>query len=452
MDDLRRSGEREGPVADGEDAATPPEPPAPPSDSIPDVPPAPPGDARSGPPPVPAPELGIEGPLSRAAATALLDRAAELMASADYREAAIHYRRVVGFDDAAVTAAALLGLGQALYRLDEDESAVATWKSVLELPETPSTYRAWREVAAARVREDDLNGAIAAYRQADRRAPAEDKAEIANRLGWLAKETGNSGASRRYFSKSRGAGPAFPLPWLIIGLTVVVSFMAFSGQGSFLVELLILDKSAVADGEYHRLFSVTLLHGNYLHLFFNMYALFIAGPIVEVLYGSRLMGLFYLLCAAAGSVASFVTSDASAVGASGAIFGLFGILLAASRTHHPALDRRSRSLVGQLGTLILINLVFGFVVPGIDNAAHIGGLVAGLWLGFLLVPGRVPTLRSLWQNKQASSAQSMVLPALGVAALVAAIVVGVVVGTGLRDGQGVAAEPRDAAGSVRSAG
>ncbi|MBA2314253.1 MAG: rhomboid family intramembrane serine protease, partial [Chloroflexi bacterium] len=348
----------------------------------------------------------------------------------DYRDAAIHFRRVVGFGDHAVTAAALLGLGQALYRLDEDEGAVATWESVLELPDTPSTYRAWREVAAARVRSGDLNGATAAYRQADRRAPAADKLEIANRLGWLAKETGNAGASRRYFARSRGSGPAVPLPWLILGLTVAVSFLAFSADGSFLFDLLALDKVAVADGEYWRLWTVTLLHGSLLHLFFNMYALYLAGPIVEVMYGSRLFLLFYLVCAAAGSVASFVFGAGNlAVGASGAIFGLIGVLLAASRTHHPVLDRQSRSFVGQLGTLILINLAFGLAVPQIDNAAHIGGLVAGLWLGFLIVPGRVPTLRSLWQGAGGAPARSMVLPALGVAVLVVVIAAGVIVGS-----------------------
>ena len=79
--------------------------------------------------------------------------------------------RVYGFDDPEVTAAAMLGAGQARYRMDDEASAVAIWEKILELPETPSTYFAWREVAAARVRDGDLQGAIAAYREADRRAP-----------------------------------------------------------------------------------------------------------------------------------------------------------------------------------------------------------------------------------------------------------------------------------------
>ena len=377
-------------------------------------------------------ELPPPGPLSREQARELLDRAAELLASGDYKEAADHYRRIVGNDDANVTAAALLGLGEALYRLDQADAAVATWEAVLELPDTPSTYLAWRNVAAARVREGDLKGAVAAYREAERRAPPQDRAEIATRLGWLAKETGNVGASRRYFARGRGGGPAFPLTWLIIGLTVVVSVAAMSLGGDRILTTLELDKRAVAAGEYYRLWSVVLVHDptSLLHLGFNMYALFIAGPLVEQLYGSRLFLAFYLLCAAAGSVASFVFgSEVPSVGASGAIFGLFGVLLSASRTHHPVLDRRGRSLVGQIGTLILINLAFGFIVPGIDNSAHIGGLLAGLWLGFLFVPGRVTTLRNLWQRPGDTAGGTALLPAIGVAALVGVLAVGVVVGT-----------------------
>jgi membrane associated rhomboid family serine protease len=393
---------------------------------------SPPPEAGDGRPVDASPNLDDlpPGPLTRETARAILDRAAELVGSGEYADAARHYRRIVAFDDAPIAAAALLGLGESLYRLDQDDAAIATWESVLELPETPSTYQAWRNVAAARVRAGDLKGAIAAYREADRRAPAQDKAEIATRLGWLAKETGNTGASRRYFARGREAGPAFPLTWLIIGLTVVVSFIGFSQEGDFVQSTLGLDKARVAAGELYRLWSVTLVHGDWLHLLFNMYALYLAGPIVEQLYGSRLFALFYLLCAAAGSVASYVVTQENAVGASGAIFGLFGILLAASRTHQPVLDRRGRSLVSQIGMLILINLVFGFIAPNIDNAAHVGGLVGGLWLGFLIRPGRVTTLRGLWQRPAGDpdAGATGLLPAIGVAALVVVLAVGVVFG------------------------
>jgi membrane associated rhomboid family serine protease len=388
--------------------------------------------------PEPAPELFTDDPLSRDAARAILDRAAELLAEGDYRDAGVHYRRLVAFEEPAVRAAALLGLAEVLYRLDQDDAAIATWESILELPETPSTYQAWRNVAAARVRERDLSGAISAYREAERRAPPPDRAEIANRLGWLAKETGNTGAARRYFAKGRGTGPAFPLTWVVIGITVVTSMMARAAGGEVFFDSLALDKVALADGQLWRLWTVTLVHGTLLHLGFNMIALYMTGPIVEQIYGSRLFVLFYLLSAAGGSVGSFLFGGpAISVGASGAIFGLFGVLLAASRTHHPVLDRQSRGLVGRIGTLILLNIVFGFSVAMIDNAAHIGGLIAGLWLGFLIAPGRVTTLRSLWRPPASDAPQggSRVLPAVGVAALVAVLAIGVYLGmTGWRVG------------------
>jgi rhomboid protease GluP len=358
-------------------------------------------------PPPPAPlDPSASGRLTRDAALAMLQRGSELLAAGDFADARMHFYRVVGFDDPVITAAALLGLGEAHYRLDDEAQAVSSWNAVLELPETPSTYAAWRNIAAARVRDGDLNGAINAYREADRRAPAEDKAEIAGRLGWLNKETGNSRASQRYFARSRGDGPRITLTLLIIAVTSIISLTAlFSADGQALYELLQLDKPAVAAGEYWRLWSVTLLHGDLLHLAFNMYALYLAGTIVERWYGSLRFLAFYLACAAAGSVGSFVFGgDVPSVGASGAIFGLFGVLFAANRVHHPV-DRQSRGVVSQLMFLIVINIVFGFASGGsIDNAAHLGGLAAGLWLGALVPPTRVPTMSALWQRPVGSSA------------------------------------------------
>ena len=351
----------------------------------------------------PAPDVDrrVTGPLSREAAAALLNQGAAALEAGEFSEALATYQRVVGFDDPEVTAAALLGMAQSRYRMDDETGALATWEAVLELPETTSTYHAWRNVAAARVRDGDLSGAIAAYREADRRAPAADKPEIANRLGWLAKETGNVRASRRYFA--RGRGSVLPIAtYAILGITVAVSLTAmFSSDTKAIFDVLELDKTKVASGEIWRLWTVTLLHdpNNFLHLLFNMYALYLSGPIVERLYGSARMVVFYLVCALGGSLASFAFGSAApSVGASGAIFGLFGMLLIATRTHHPALDRASRNFIGQLGTILMINIIFGILAAGyIDNAAHAGGFVTGALLGIAFVPGKVATIRSMWQ-------------------------------------------------------
>jgi tetratricopeptide (TPR) repeat protein len=176
-----------------------------------------------------------DGPLSRELAAALLRNADELLAAGEFGEAAARYQRVVGYPDPAMTAAALIGLGEALFRLDREDAALATWESVLELPETPATYLAWRIIAAARVRDRDLEGAIRAYREAERRAPEEAKAEIASRLGWLAKETGDLGTARRYFSRARG-DLGFPLSYLIIGVTAIVSLTAESSRDGLLAD------------------------------------------------------------------------------------------------------------------------------------------------------------------------------------------------------------------------
>jgi membrane associated rhomboid family serine protease len=391
--------------------------------------------------PRPAPfEPPRTGPLSRDEALTLLAAGDDALRAGEFADAALRFSRVIGFDDAAVTGAALLGLGEARYRLDDEGAALIAWEHVLDLPESPATYRAWRNVAAARVRTGDLIGAIEAYREADRRAPDDDKPEIANRLGWLIKETGDPKGARRYFAKARGDGPLIPLATIVIAATVIVSITALiSAEGAFLFDALWLDKPRVAAGEYWRLFSVALLHGGWLHLFFNMYALYLVGPVVERWYGSARFGLFYLACTAGGSVASFVVGgDVPAVGASGAIFGLFGLLLVSSRLHDPV-DRQSRRLVGQLGMLILFNLGLGFAIPNIDNAAHIGGLLTGAFLGALVPPTKVQTMATLWQRPDASGTAHratvpvVILPlALGVVAAV--VVLGLAIGTAARIG------------------
>ncbi|HJW20843.1 MAG TPA: rhomboid family intramembrane serine protease [Candidatus Limnocylindrales bacterium] len=365
------------------------------------------------------------GPLDGSTARRLLDRARDWLERGEPAQAAAHFRRVIGHADAQLTAEAWLGFGDALFRMDHDADALRAWESVTQMPETPVTYRAWRQIAAERVRQGDIAAATKAYREAERRAPPGDRAEIASRLGWLNKEQGRTWTAGRYFARSRGTGLALSLSNLILAVTVVVSLIAILSPDTTLFDALALDRRDVVHGELYRLLSVTLLHANFLHLFFNMYALYLIGPIVEGIWGSRWFGALYLLTAIAASTTSVVFSPGPAVGASGAIFGLIGVVFAGTRFHHPVLDQRARAIVPQLGFLIVINLILGFSIGGIDNAAHIGGLVSGLWLGLVVPPGRVPTLRSMWQNlgSQSGAAPPLIVAA-GVLAVIAAILVG----------------------------
>ncbi len=135
-----------------------------------------------------------------------------------------------------------------------------------------------------------------------------------------------------------------------------------------------------------------------IHLATNMYALYIVGPLVERLYGpARFLG-FYAVAAIGGSLATFAFGDAAfGTGASGAIFGLFGAIFVATRLHRPVLDVRGRGIAGQIGFLIVFNIVIGFSLGFVDNVAHIGGLATGGLLAAAFVPGKVATMRSMWQ-------------------------------------------------------
>ncbi len=370
----------------------------------------------------------------------LLQRGQVLAEQGDWDLAAGTFARVVGNADPAMHTAALLGLAECRYRLDEEPAALQAWITATQAPENEFTWRAWKALAAARVRDNDVPGAARAYREAGRRAPASEQAEIQSRIGWLSKEQGDEGTAQRAFSRTRAAG--VPQPYVtygILAVTSIVSLLALFAATTEIRDLLWLDKGAVyADNEYWRLLTVALVHGSIIHLGFNMYALWIIGPIVEALYGPWRFLAIYILCIAAGSAASYVTSGNPAVGASGGVFGLFGALVVADRIHKPALTRNARNLTMQIGLLIGINLLIGFSLPNIDNAAHIGGLLAGAALGFLLVP-QGARLETFWSRPSSDPVsptgqppdpvrRTRPLRLAGVAAVVGVIVVLVALG------------------------
>ncbi len=373
----------------------------------------------------------------RATAISAIARADDLMEQSEPEQALPLYAWATGCVDRDVCAAGHYGLGNALYRVDRDIEARESWERATTMGETPVAYRAWRQVAAARVREGNLPGALDAYRQCEKRAPRQDRAEIASRLGWLNKETGNVGAANRYFSRSRGDTLSTFMTYLIIAVTVVTSLSAMSGALTFrgglnlssLEGQLALQPLLVAHGDFYRLLSVTLVHdpSDIFHLLFNMYALWYAGQLVERMYGPWLLLAFYVVCGVAASAASYafgLSADGWSVGASGAIFGLFGIVLVATRLHHAILDAQSRAIASQVGVLIFINLVLGFSgIFNVDNYAHVGGLLTGLWLALVIPPGQVQTLSSVWQGTRGgrSPTQTIALRVVGVGVLLAVV-------------------------------
>lgn len=130
----------------------------------------------------------------------------------------------------------------------------------------------------------------------------------------------------------------------------------------------------ILEGEWWRFFTPVVLHIGALHLFMNSLALYYLGPMVERIFGNLRFLFIYSLAGFSGSLASFLFSPNLSAGASGAIFGCFGALLYFGAVF-PRLFFRSMGM--NIVFVLAINLVFGFTVPGIDNAGHIGGLVGG---------------------------------------------------------------------------
>lgn len=151
-----------------------------------------------------------------------------------------------------------------------------------------------------------------------------------------------------------------------------------------LEEKLFLNRFLVLNqGEYWRLLTVALTHGGITHLFFNMYALLVLGNSVEGALGRNKFLVIFFVSQIGASFTSiyFSAFNTVSVGASGAIFGLFGALAVISKKF--GLETK------QIYLLVGINFAIGFILPGIDWHAHLGGLISGAAVSyFLLAPTR----------------------------------------------------------------
>jgi membrane associated rhomboid family serine protease len=168
-----------------------------------------------------------------------------------------------------------------------------------------------------------------------------------------------------------------PIVVTIIAVNVVVFVLERFGTDAAVVNRYAMWPAAVhVEGQYYRAFTAMWLHANFLHIFFNMLALLIVGPAVEVLLGKLRFLALYLLAGIGGSVCSYLLSqpNVSGVGASGAIMGVMGAyVVLAGRRHLPMAP-----VVG----LLVLNFVIGFS-GNIDWRAHLGGLVTGALLALV---------------------------------------------------------------------
>jgi membrane associated rhomboid family serine protease len=130
----------------------------------------------------------------------------------------------------------------------------------------------------------------------------------------------------------------------------------------------------VLQGQWWRIVTSGFLHAGVWHIALNMFALYQLGTFVEVTLGSTRMLTIYAISLLGGGLAvTFFSPNEPTVGASGAIFGLFGALLAIG----VRMGKRGRSLIAQVVPVLVLNLVFTFAVPFISKAGHLGGLISG---------------------------------------------------------------------------
>jgi rhomboid protease GluP len=145
-----------------------------------------------------------------------------------------------------------------------------------------------------------------------------------------------------------------------------------------------VNNSLALHGEPWRLVTSMFLHGGWLHIILNAWALYQLAGLFEILLGSSRLLLVYFVSGIAGSIASVLWTHQSSLGASGAIFGVLGALIAFLGRRRERLTPQAKSLLMQLLFWAVINVVLGSTTPGIDNAAHLGGCAAGLVIGFFL--------------------------------------------------------------------
>jgi membrane associated rhomboid family serine protease len=350
--------------------------------------------------------LRSNGPISHEEAGRLIDAGADALDAGDAEAALQLFWRAAGSGDLNLAGRASIGAAESLVRLGRDEEARELLHGASQSGERDVRFVARRRLAALHVTAGRLQDALGEYQRAERDAPNDRaRSEVASRIGWLIKETGGSGVRARLaFARSRGGVADRVAPMVLLLATGVVSAAALALPS--LLEPLALIKLDGANGDFlstepWRLLTVALVHGSPLHLLFNLFALDLGARLVQRLYGTPRLVLWYVLGVVGASLASAIwTPSVPSVGASGGVFALFGVALGAEWAHRPLVERGVRAALAQIGGLIAINLVFGLglnvVGGGIDNAAHLGGLALGLLLGVLVPPTRAESMRSRW--------------------------------------------------------
>ena len=185
----------------------------------------------------------------------------------------------------------------------------------------------------------------------------------------------------------------FPLTYSIIGINVIIYLLsAFLSKDIIDIDMQTLGEMGalfgpytVLKGEWWRLFTAMFLHGGMTHILMNMFSLYLIGRGAEVYFEKKAYISIYLFSGLLGGMASlYMHPESLGVGASGAIFGVFGALAGFFLANRDKIASHSKAFMKDFGVVLGINLVLGLSIPSIDVSAHIGGLVIGIIGGFVI--------------------------------------------------------------------
>lgn len=193
-----------------------------------------------------------------------------------------------------------------------------------------------------------------------------------------------------------------------VAIFIIMTLAGGSQNNLNLVRFGAMVKTLIANGDWWRLFTASFIHIGFFHLLFNMYFLYNIGPLFERLYGSRNYLIIYLLAGIMGNLLSFAFGNANTIsaGASTSLYGLFGLALGIMLNYRD--DAMLKSFGASFLSIIVINVIYSLISPGIGILGHLGGLLAGV-----ILAGIFPVLnRSLATNTQVFSIAAFVILAV----------------------------------------
>ena len=188
---------------------------------------------------------------------------------------------------------------------------------------------------------------------------------------------------------------AYPVVSILIAINLVIYIIGLiPGVGDDIFYFGVSVNGLILEGEWWRIITSMFLHGGFMHVLLNMFSLFLFGPELEKIAGKTRFLAIYLLSGIGGGLATLLTQHAmyATVGASGAIFGIFGAYAAILYRYRHSMPQLRQVIL----PIIIISVILTFLQPNVNESSHIGGLATGFVIGMFFFKPK-PTV--VWRNR-----------------------------------------------------